>query len=180
MKTQADGYRNPLLTARPVMKGRITGMHYRLDPSAGPAGAEQDWRHLPAGEMQPVPAGAMVRVKGAAGRIHCFLFEEDGSMSGPLMAIVESGPSGWEETRGPFPKGAALAVVALITLGVAGVVVWIGPELALWSQIAKVEFFVTLFLGWVALCGVALHGLRGRRPAKRRSFEIAPPRASLK
>lgn len=179
MKTETNGYRNPLLMAQPVTKGRITGLG-RLLPSKGLAEAGLIWSEIRHGERRDVAAGSLVHVRGAAGRVQSFLFEEDGSVEGPVMMAFHIGNEIGFHLRGQprFPRPAKV-VVMLATLAFAALLLWIGPELRFWSPTARIELIATLTIGWVVICVCAVLTVTKARRSTKPNIEITPPRHKL-
>ncbi len=179
MKSQADAYGNPFLHAQPREKGSVTGTLIKI-PSTIVA-VEVDWRFLANGKSEIVPAGSLVQVKGAAGRIQSFLFAEEGSVQGPLQTAIQLGVGlgAWAPNRSRKLSRVSTAVIALATLTILGFLGSISPELGLWSRPARIELLVTLGLGWALLCLIAIYGLGPQKSVRRQSLKIPAPREPL-
>ena len=180
MKPQSDEYRNPLLTAEPVVKGRISGRHSKVE-GTDELDSGANWIALSAGEARSVPAGALLQVKGAAGRLQSFVFEEDGSVHGPIHAAIhvrEDIQSLLTRPSARHTKRSAL-VILVLTAGLVLFLIQKRAELVLWSPAAQLELAVTLILGWTVLCGLLLIGFKPAQRIRKSSIEIAPPRNSL-
>lgn len=180
MKPQSDAYRNPLLTAKPVAKGRISGRHSQIG-GTDEFDRSADWIALSAGETKDIPAGALLQVRGAAGRLHSFVFEEDGSMHGPIHAAIHVRDDIQTLLTRPAKRQtkASVFVMLVLFLGLALFLFLKRAELALWSPTAQIELAVTLVIGWAVLCGLLLIGFKPARRIRKSSIEIAPPRSRL-
>lgn len=180
MKTQTDAYRNPLLNAQNRSKGSLSGLHRSLCMSqlTDPA---THWHDLSEGETRSIPAGAVLQVKGTAGRVHSFLFEEAGSIHGPVQAAILVG----DEVRSLLNQPSAqqqrrlLAVIAAITLSFAAFLFLIRNDVALWSAGPRAELLATLVAAWAILCAAARVGCNSIDCARNATTHIAPPRPRL-
>lgn len=180
MKTQTDVYRNPLIIAQNRSKGSLSGLHRSLcmsqvtDPDA-------QWYDLSEGETRSVPAGAVLQVKGTAGRVHSFLFEEAGSVHGPVQAAIIVG----EEVRSLLHRPAArqqrmlLAVIVAITLAFAVFLFLIRNDVVLWAAGPRAELLATLVVAWAILCAAARFACNSMDCARNATTRIAPPRPRL-
>lgn len=180
MKPQSDDYRNPLLTAKPVVKGRISGRHSQVG-GTDEFDRSADWIALSAGETKDVPAGALLQVRGAAGRLHSFVFEEDGSVHGPIHAAIHVRDDIQTLLTRPSARQTKVSavIVLVLTLGLVLFLFQNRAELALWSPAAQMELAITLIVGWTVLCGLLLFGFKPARRIRKSSIKIAPPRKSL-
>lgn len=139
------------------------------------------WYDLSEGETRSIPAGAVLQVKGSAGRVHSFLFEEAGSVHGPVQAAIIMGA----EVRSLLNRPSArqqrmlLAMIVAITLSFAAFLFLIRNDLALWAAGPRAELLATLVAAWAILCAAARFGCNSIDCARDATTRIAPPRPRL-
>lgn len=181
MKSHGDDYRNPLTTAQPAVKGRISGRHSKIGGTNDFEQQGADWMTLSSGEARSVPAGALLQVKSTAGRLQSFVFEEDGSVHGPIHAAIHVRADIKSLLKRPSTRHLkqSAAAICVLTLGMGLFLFAKRAELALWSHTALFELAVTLALGWLALCGLLLIGFKPAKRIRKSSIEISAPRKSL-
>jgi hypothetical protein len=180
MKPKTDAYRNPFAAAEAPLRGRILGATERFDdhPDITPA---PDWKHLPTGERSVIPAGTLLQVRRAAGRLQTFWFDEDGSVEGPLDLAIHAG----EEVRagirkmGRLRSRPAFAFGVLVTVAFAGFLLTVATDMAFWSPAVRTEFLATLLVAWAALVWLGSRTLRVSRRAVPARIEMSRPRRPL-
>ena len=180
MKTQTDAYRNPLINAQKRSKGSLSGLHRSLC-MAQATDPDTQWYDLSEGETRSVPAGAVLQVRGTAGRVHSFLFEETGSVHGPVQAAIIVGEEVRSLLQQPAPRQRRmlLAVIVAITLAFAAFLFLIRNDVALWAAGPRAELLATLVAAWAILCAAARIGCNSIDCARTSTTRIAPPRPRL-
>lgn len=140
------------------------------------------WLELAPGESRPILAGTLLQVKGAAGRLQGFWFEEDGSVQGPLHMAIHMGEGLRERLlpNTPVLSRASVAFVVFVNIAFAAFIFAIWEELEFWPGHALVELFTTLGLAWAALCVLGVLCLRRETRTGKRVIEIAPPRPQIR
>lgn len=180
MKTQTDAYSNPLINAQKRSKGSLSGLH-RILHMAQVTDPNTQWYDLSAGETRSVPAGAVLQIKGSAGRVHSFLFEEAGSVHGPVQAATIVGAEVQSLLHRPAARqhSVLLTVIVAITLAFAAFLFLIRNDVALWSTGPRAELLATLVAAWAILCAAARFGCNLIDCDRNSTTRIAPPRPRL-